>query len=403
MAGSMRLVRGKETWELRVYAGRDQRGRVRHVHRTFHGTKRAAQLELARLAVEQAANPIELDPEPLDEPEVPSAWDETTTVNDAITAWRANGWEDLSPKTVRGYEEIWYRYVRDSIGTRRITSLNPYEVERFFRKLKEAGAKKDTVRRVRNLLHRACRLASRWSRGQLPNPIANTELPTWSFTEQEPVRAPEVDEVRALLRAGRAYDERIGVFLQVLAATGMRRGEAAALRWSDVDFQEGSVTVDESVVAARGGAVLKAPKTRASIRRLALDAGTVSALGGIKKKQTEVATACGHSLDIDDFVFALEPGTGAPPHPEAMTHAFARVRKLAGIASDIHLHSLRHFHATVVDPVISEAQKQARLGWSTVQMARHYTDAIGAEDRRAAKHVGDLLADGPRRRSRRRR
>lgn len=47
--------------------------------------------------------------------------------------------------------------------------------------------------------------------------------------------------------------------------------------------------------------------------------------------------------------------------------------------------------STVLDSVISEAQKQARMGWATVQMARHYTDAITEEDRRAAQHVGDLL------------
>jgi hypothetical protein len=45
-------------------------------------------------------------------------------------------------------------------------------------------------------------------------------------------------------------------------------------------------------------------------------------------------------------------------------------------------------------PVVSEAQKQARLGWSTVQMARHYTDGLAVEDRRAAEHVGRLLAGG---------
>ena len=44
------------------------------------------------------------------------------------------------------------------------------------------------------------------------------------------------------------------------------------------------------------------------------------------------------------------------------------------------------------NPVISEAQKQARLGWSTVHMARHYTDVIEEEDRRAAEHIGCLLA-----------
>jgi integrase len=63
------------------------------------------------------------------------------------------------------------------------------------------------------------------------------------------------------------------------------------------------------------------------------------------------------------------------------------------VADDIHLHSLRHFHATALDPVISERQKQARLGWSTVQMSRHYTDAIREEDRRAAEHVGRLIID----------
>jgi hypothetical protein len=52
---------------------------------------------------------------------------------------------------------------------------------------------------------------------------------------------------------------------------------------------------------------------------------------------------------------------------------------------------LRHFQATSLDAVIPERQKQARLGWSTVHMARHYTDAISSEDRKAAEHIGTLL------------
>ena len=55
---------------------------------------------------------------------------------------------------------------------------------------------------------------------------------------------------------------------------------------------------------------------------------------------------------------------------------------------DLHLHSLRHFQATSLDAVIPERQKQARLGWSTVHMARHYTDTISSEDRKAAEHIG---------------
>jgi integrase len=75
-----------------------------------------------------------------------------------------------------------------------------------------------------------------------------------------------------------------------------------------------------------------------------------------------------------------------------MSHLFAKVRDRADVAPDIHLHSLRHFQATALDPVVPERQKQARLGWSTVHMARHYTDGIGAEDRKAAEHIGQLLS-----------
>jgi integrase len=96
-------------------------------------------------------------------------------------------------------------------------------------------------------------------------------------------------------------------------------------------------------------------------------------------------------LSDDAFVFSFEPGGERPPYPDSFSHAMTRLRRKAGVAADVHLHSLRHFHATALDPVISEAQKQSRLGWSTVQMARHYTDGVPEEDRRAAEHVGGLL------------
>jgi hypothetical protein len=74
-----------------------------------------------------------------------------------------------------------------------------------------------------------------------------------------------------------------------------------------------------------------------------------------------------------------------------MSHTFIKVRRRAGIAADVHLHSLRHFQATILDPIIPESQKQARMGWSTIRMARHYTDGIATEDRRAAEHVALVL------------
>lgn len=390
MAGSLRLVRGNDIWELRVYLGRDSRGRVRHLNRTFQGSRRAAERELARLVTVQ-----ELEPAPV--PEEPVRWGPTTTVNDAIRAWRENGWEDLSPKTCRDYESTWSRYISPSIGEHRIATLTTFEVERHLRGLKRQGLGYDTVRHVRNMLNRSCRLARKWSGGVLPNPVADSELPSWTIDQRGEVRAPELEEVQALLATAEdgSFDQRIAACLRLLAATGMRRGEACALRWSDLDFEAGAVRIDESVVVASGGAEVKSPKTRASVRRTAIDTVTIERLTELRVHQRSLAAVCGVELADDGFVFSFEAGGGVPPHPDAISKAFARVRGRAGVARDVHLHSLRHFHATVLDSVVSERQKQARLGWSTVRMARHYTDAIPAEDKRAAEHVGALLAGPP--------
>jgi len=318
-------------------------------------------------------------------------WASKTTINHALAAWRDNGWDDLSPTTVRRYQGLWDTHVRDTIGRRTILGLSPYDVERYFRDLKAKGMAESSVHQVRAMLHRGCRLARKWSGGGLSNPIADTELPAWSLSDKTPVRAPSVEEVQRLLDSSCTEDVRHSTFLRLVAATGMRRGEACALRWSDLDADRGSIQVDESVISAKGGATVKAPKTRASIRRLALDTDSLAVLEVLRAEQVRLSTACGESLDPDAFMFSFEPRGTTPPHPDVMSHAFTRIRQAAGVAADVHLHSLRHFHATAVDAVISEAQKQARLGWSTVQMARHYTDGLVAEDRRAAEHVGRLL------------
>jgi integrase len=387
MPGSLR-ERQPNVWELRVFLGRDDNGKVRHGYRTFRGGRRAAERELTRLVVAAEDEPV---PPPVVEG---PRWGERTTVNDAIEGWKTNGWEDLSPSTVRRYDNMWKKHVHGSIGKQRLVTLSPYDVEKYFRRLKADGLAEASVRQTRALLHRACRLARKWSGGVLPNPIADTELPTWALDEREEVRAPTLEEVRTLIATADKLDPTFAAVLRLVAATGMRRGEVCALRWRDVDLKAGTVRISQSVVAAAGGAILKSPKTRASIRTVAIDPDTTSILRRLQLTQRSLAMACGLTLGPEAFLFSSEAGGLTLPHPDTMSHTFATVRDKGKVAKDVHLHSLRHFHATVLDPVISEAQKQTRLGWSTVKMARHYTDSVPEEDRRAAAHVGKMLSSG---------
>ena len=86
--------------------------------------------------------------------EAPLLWTDTTTVNDAIEAWKQNGWQDLSPTTVRHYQELWDKHIKRSIGRREIAQLNPYEVERYLRRLKDEGTGRTTVKHIRAMLNR---------------------------------------------------------------------------------------------------------------------------------------------------------------------------------------------------------------------------------------------------------
>jgi integrase len=207
-------------------------------------------------------------------------------------------------------------------------------------------------------------------------------------------------EVLALLQAARVAEVRVAVLIRLVAATGMRRGEACAVRWNDLDTKAGTVMIDEGVVSTQDGAEARQPKTRSSTRKVALDKVTLSELAELRREQNSLARSCGLTLTPESFVFSFEPGGEVPPHPDNVSHVFAKVRTKAKVATDVHLHSLRHFHATQIDSVISEAQKQVRLGWSTVQMARHYTDGVPEEDRRAADHIGVLLTAKPGKRTR---
>ncbi len=144
-------------------------------------------------------------------------------------------------------------------------------------------------------------------------------------------------------------------------------------------------------MATKGGASVKGPKNRSSIRAVAVDAGTLNQLRELRAEREAQASACEVAISADGFVFSATPDQSSPAHPDSMSHAFAAMRVRAGVAGDVHLHSLRHFQSTELDPVISEAQKQSRLGWATVHMARHYTDSVSEEDRRAADHMGKVL------------
>ncbi|MGH9017211.1 MAG: site-specific integrase, partial [Acidimicrobiales bacterium] len=178
--------------------------------------------------------------------------------------------------------------------------------------------------------------------------------------------------------------------------TGMRRGEALALRWSDVDLDRATATVRRSLVPVDHGLSFGEPKTARGRRRIGLDPELVAALAAHRRRTSGAGgdaagagTAGGHE-DGDALVFAHPDGS--PLHPERVSRWFARAVRRTG-APPIRLHDLRHLHATLALAAGVPVRVVAdRLGHSSTAVTTDiYQHVLPEMDHDAARAVAGLV------------
>lgn len=131
-----------------------------------------------------------------------------------------------------------------------------------------------------------------------------------------------------------AAGDRLGVLFEVMAASGLRRGEACGLRWADVDLERGRLVVRQQVVVIGHELMTGPPKTASGDARVVdLDDGTVGALLGHRLAQdaerAEWGQAWRDAAPFGDLVFRREDGS--PLHPETVTKRFGKLAAGAGL------------------------------------------------------------------------
>jgi integrase len=366
--------RGTESWRVRAYLGRDADGTKRYVSRTVRGTRREAEQVLSRLLVE------------VDEGRHAAA--APMTFGELLDRWLASKKLAVELTTWGSYEWIARTYLRPALGERKVASLRPIELDAVYADLSDRGLSPRTVRICHTVIRQSLEQARRW--GLIArSPAVDASPPRQVRREVTP---PTVEQVRALIDAARADDPGFATYLWVLAATGCRRGEACALRWSDLDLDAGEVRIRRSIANAGGRVYEKATKTHQS-RRLALDLATVDELRTHRRRMRERALALGVALALDAYVFS-DP-EGSPWRPDVCTNRFGRLRESLGLSS-VRLHDLRHFVASVLgDGGLPIATISTRLGHRDIATTLNiYTHAMPATDQSAAAYLGSVLAPG---------
>jgi integrase len=137
---------------------------------------------------------------------------------------------------------------------------------------------------------------------------------------------------------------RLYALFHLVALRGLRRGEAAGLRWSDLDLDAGTLAVTGQLQQLGGRMVSGPPKSDAGRRVIALDKTTIAALREHWFRQQAERAAAGTRWAGTGCVFTTR--AGKPVGPDRMTRLFRRLVAESGLPP-VTLHGLRHGAATL--------------------------------------------------------
>ena len=318
------------------------------------------------------------------------------TVGEYLGEWLA-GHVEVKPKTHLEYGKIIRLYLNPRIGPVRLQGLRPAEISRLYKDLLEGGGRGGaplsprSVEYTHAVLHRALSDAAREHQLITSNPAAVAKRP-WKAARRDSGATRTSDmtvfdsqSLRRFLDA--AAEHRLHAFFRLAAYTGARRGELLNLRWNDIDFTTGDVTLSGSVAVVGGQRIEGTTKSDRG-RLVRVDAGTIAALRDHRRRQVEERLAAS-SLWRDDADLVFRRQDGAALFPDTVSQLMPRFCQASGVPR-LRLHDLRHTHATtlllagVAPHVVAD-----RLGHrdATVTL-RIYAHVL----RRHAAAVGDVFA-----------
>jgi integrase len=272
----------------------------------------------------------------------------------------------------------------EPFGSIPLDRLRPSDVDRLVLTLRDKKLSDATIQRIFGVLRVA--LAAAVRDGLIArNPAASVKQPSVARSEARYLSPAEVSSVLAAAEGSRYH-----TVLWLIAATGLRRGEALALKWSDVDLKNGSLTVRSTLSRVGGALTVTEPKTPKSRRTLHLSPSVVAMLKAHRQRQRLERVRAGAAWQTTDHVFATE--AGGPVEPRNLFRALATAAESAGI-EDVGPHTLRHSAATAwLENGVNLKAVSELLGHADIRITADCYGHVSEETSRAAMNtLADVL------------
>ena len=327
MAGQ--IIKRGESWLIRVFLGRDTNGKRKFQNKTVKGTKKEAQKALNSMLRDADLGLL--------------GNSQKQTLNEYLDVWLETiAKPRLQYRTFKDYGDLLRRYVRESLGKIKLSDLKAVHIQKLYGEMLERGLSPRIVRYTHATLSSALKEAVKLD--ILPRNVATlVQLPKTNPKEMDVLSK---DETILFLKT--LEGERLANVFSFALASGMRCQEYLGLQWKDINFEQGTATVQRAVVWHRtgGGWHFSQPKTAKSRRTIPLPSSVMQELRKHRIWQNQERLKLGAAWHQNNLVFPSEIGT--PLNPPNLTRHFKRILKKAGIRTSIRLYDLRHTTATLL-------------------------------------------------------
>jgi len=293
-----------------------------------------------------------------------------------IERWLPAQRSQLKATTFHSYESNIKLHVLPTLGDVALARLTAEDLDALYGRLLESGRRNKSgdgpglspasVRYVHRILRKALGDAVR--KGSLTrSPASLADPPKRNTNKKSEVEMRVWTSAQLQTFLSSLVGQRLAPAFVLAAHTGMRRGEVAGLRWSDIDLDAKLIHVRQNAVVVNYELRLTDVKTTNGRRTIDINDDVVRALQAWWRKQAEERLLLGSGYDDQDLVFARPDGT--PTHPELLSSTFERIVGRAGLPR-IRLHDVRHTHATLLlkagvpIKVVSERLGHATAGFT---------------------------------------
>ena len=307
------------------------------------------------------------------------------TISDLLNAWFKNRQDLREGKfaTLNNYRQMLDFYILPKLGAIPIQDITSETLEDFFRELVKAGGKKNrplshsTYRACVNVLSMGLNYAV--SKKKLAfNPIVNVKR---LKGRTKPIIAYSMQEIKLLLDNLSTY--RLYAFFYLACHTGARRGELVALRWSDLNFNNQTLSINKTRGKSSGIDYEEdTTKNENGMRSIELSSDTVEILKAHKERQNLEQMVFGNAWQDTGYIFTKEDGS--PIDPTRPYFIFKRALQELNLRNE-PLHVLRHTHITeLLRSGISPHIVAFRVGDTVPTILETYASVIALDDRLSA-------------------